>query len=239
MAVGTRPSAVGQMQTTSAPFVWGKGGRRMTPEEIAREQQIAEALMQPDFSPVQHWTQGLGRVVTGALGGIRDQRATKAAEANTAESNSVLSALLNPQPAGQQFMSPGSEVPVPGGTPAGDPIAAALASQYVNPAVKKLAMEQFEIKNRKPPAPHYWEMNDGSLGMVGPDGKPQVLFKDPTPKINWITADNGDGTKQLIPMGPNGPLTGSGAPQPAPPGVTFTPMEEGGPTPGASGGFRP
>lgn len=35
-------------------------------------------------------------------------------------------------------------------------------------------------------SPHYWETNDGSLGMVGPDGKPQILYKDPTPKTDWI-----------------------------------------------------
>ncbi|WP_370309310.1 hypothetical protein [Sphingobium abikonense] len=69
-----------------------------------------------------------------------------------------------------------------------------------------LAKQQWERENPAPRAPHYWEMNDGSLGVVGPDGKPQVLFKDPTPKINWIRADNGDGTQSLIPVGPNGPI---------------------------------
>lgn len=232
MAVGMRPSAIGQMPTTSEPFVWGKGGKRMTPEQIAQEQQIAAALMQPDFSPVQHWTQGLGRVAQGAIGGIRDRRADKAAQANAAETASIAQLLLDPQAS----VSPAGEVPAAGGNPSPDTIAAALTNQYIDPVVRKLAMEKFELQNRKPAAPHYWEMNDGSLGMVGPDGKPVVLFKDPTPKINWVTADNPDGTKSLIPMGPNGPL-GGGA-QPATPGITFTPIEDGGPaaTPGT---FRP
>lgn len=61
-----------------------------------------------------------------------------------------------------------------------------------------------------PVSPHYWETNDGSLGMVGPDGKPTILYKDPTPKINWIRADNGDGTQSLIPVGANGPIDAKG-----------------------------
>lgn len=72
------------------------------------------------------------------------------------------------------------------------------------------AKQEFERSNPAPRAPHYWEMNDGSLGVVGPDGKPTILFKDPTPKINWIKADNGDGTQQLIPVGPNGPISPEG-----------------------------
>lgn len=234
MAQDLTPRALGQMPTTSEPFVWGRGGRRMTPEDIERERAVALSLMQPDFSPVQHWTQGLGRVANAALGGLRERRADRASAANAAESDAVAQALMSPA---------ASEVPVSvGGTPAIDPVAAALTNRYIDPSVRKLAMEQFELRNRKPNAPHYWEMNDGSLGVVGPDGQPKVLFKDPTPKINWITADNGDGTKSVIPVGPNGPLNAmppSGAAptiiDKLPEGVK--PLTEGGPTPSASGGF--
>lgn len=231
MAVSMTPQALGQMQTASEPFVWGSGSRRMTPEDIAREQKIAAALMQPDFSPVGHWTQGLGRVAEATLGNLRQGRADKASDANAAENASIAKLL----------MSPAGEVPAAGGNPSGGispAIAQALSSPYVDDTTRRLAMRQFDLQNRKPIAPHYWEMNDGSLGMVGQDGKPQVLFKDPTPKINWITAENPDGTKSLIPMGPNGPLGAGGQPGAAPPGITFTPIEDGGPTPSASGGFR-
>jgi len=51
----------------------------------------------------------------------------------------------------------------------------------------------------KPQAPHYWETNNGSLAVVGADGKPTILYQDPTPKIDWITATNPDGTKTLTP----------------------------------------
>lgn len=56
--------------------------------------------------------------------------------------------------------------------------------------------------------------------MIGPDGKPVIAYQDTTPKINWITAENPDRTKTLIPMGPNGPLVGGAtaalSAQPAP-----------------------
>ena len=82
-----------------------------------------------------------------------------------------------------------------------------------------------------PVSPHYWETNDGSLGMVGPDGKPTILYKDPTPKINWIKADNGDGTFDLVPVGPDGPISPKGG-DPGLGGAGSTPA----PSP-SSGGF--
>lgn len=104
----------------------------------------------------------------------------------------------------------------------------------------------------KPPAPYRWESNDGSLMEMGPDGQPRVAFKDPTPKISWIAAD-GPGGKVMIPVGPNGPLTGGGATGAPAPGTleggyrfkggnaadpsAWEPAT-GGPTPPASGTFR-
>ncbi|MBA4092039.1 MAG: hypothetical protein C0494_15815 [Sphingobium sp.] len=63
-----------------------------------------------------------------------------------------------------------------------------------------LAQQQWERANPAPRAPHYWETNDGSLGVIGADGKPTIAYKDPTPKVDWITATNPDGTKTLYPM---------------------------------------
>ena len=90
-----------------------------------------------------------------------------------------------------------------------------------------------------PKNPHYWETNDGSLGMVDPlTGKPSILYKDPTPKINWMTIDNGDGTKQVVPVGPNGPMLGGGMAQPQPYNPDDWEVVEGGPSQPAAGGFR-
>lgn len=67
----------------SSPFFWGQGGRQLTPEQIAREREIAAALMQSgaDYSPVAHWAQGLARVAQAGVGAFKDWRATQDQEA--------------------------------------------------------------------------------------------------------------------------------------------------------------
>lgn len=113
------------MATAPTPFVWGRGGRRMTPEEIAREREIADKLgMQAgDTSPVGHWTQGAARVVN-ALGGVlADRRANAASELNAAEDKTALTGLLGLL-GGGSTVSPTTAnvasalVPSGGGTPA-------------------------------------------------------------------------------------------------------------------------
>ena len=54
-----------------SPFVWGKGGRAMTPEEVDRERELVALARSKmgDTSPVGHWTQGATRVVD-ALGAV-------------------------------------------------------------------------------------------------------------------------------------------------------------------------
>lgn len=83
---------------------------------------------------------------------------------------------------------------------------------------------QWEWQN-KPVAPHYWESNDGSLMEATPDGGYRTVYKDETPKITWVMADDGKGGKELIPIGPNGPLNGSNpqATQPLPKASDLTP----------------
>lgn len=77
-------------------FIWGSGGARKTPEEIARDREIAAALMAQgvDTSPIGHWSQGAARVVS-ALGGVlKERRAGKASETNASESQSRIAKLL-------------------------------------------------------------------------------------------------------------------------------------------------
>lgn len=61
-------------------FLWGKGGARKTPEQIARERALAEQLMGEgaDFSPVAHPLQGLARVANTGVGVFKDWRANRA-----------------------------------------------------------------------------------------------------------------------------------------------------------------
>lgn len=86
---------------------------------------------------------------------------------------------------------------------------------------------QWERDHPKPTAPHYWETNNGSLGTIGADGKPRIVYEDPTPKVDWIRADNGDGTFTMTPVqqGVGQPATSPSpskpaAPTPKPSGMT-------------------
>lgn len=243
------------------PFMWGSGGRRMTPEDIERERAVAMSLMQPDFSPVQHWTQGLGRVANAALGGLRERRADRASAANAAESDAVAKALMSPA---------ASEVPVSvGGTPSVDPVAAALTNRYIDPAVRKLAMEQFELRNKRvEPIKIDGKLVDPTtLKVLGDFSTPDMFTQmiasagiDPkTPEgmdLFRRRAENLADPVVNVPLpggsyyiGPRSGMeaaiarsasggSGGGATPPAtlPPDFDF---DDGGPTQPASGGFRP
>lgn len=101
---------------------------------------------------------------------------------------------------------------------------------------------------RKPAAPHYWETNNGSLGMIGPDGQPRIAYEDPTPKQGVFAIDNADGTKTLYPTVngvPVGMTQGAGAAAGGaiplqngvlPPGFK---LRTGGAAPSGQAGFRP
>lgn len=96
--------------------------------------------------------------------------------------------------------------------------------------------QEYERANPAPRAPHYWETNDGSLGMVGPDGKPTILYQDPNDKIQWMQVDNGDGTKTVVPYNSKGPL--GQQPQAAPQRPVGKLKPYGGPSATPTGGFR-
>lgn len=82
-------------------------------------------------------------------------------------------------------------------------------------------------------APYRFKSNDGDIYEIGPDGKQNRLFDDPTPKINWIQVkDPVTGAINIVPMGPNGPMN-----QAAPPVFAGWPDEEGGPVQKAPGTF--
>src|SRR5690606_16011922 len=61
-------------------FIWGAGGQKMSPEQVARQREIAAALMQGgmDYSPVDHWLQGAARASQGLVGGLKDRWAGEA-----------------------------------------------------------------------------------------------------------------------------------------------------------------
>lgn len=207
------------MQPPQEPFQWGAGGARLTPEQIARQQEIAAALMTPDYSPVASPWQGLARVAGNLTGALQERRANKAQSANQAESASVLEALMA-----------GGDKPDP------KALTSAALNPYLDDTARRFAGSQLTALNKPARAPHYWETNNGSLGMVGPDGKPTILYQDPTPKVDWVRAQNPDGTITLQPVPQGGPMAQPQGVPTAPVGK-LTPID-GGQTPPASGSFR-
>jgi len=77
-------------------FVWGAGGAALTPEQIARQREIADALLAKagDTSPVASWTQGAARVADAISGKIKESRLDKAEGANYTANSSILQSLL-------------------------------------------------------------------------------------------------------------------------------------------------
>lgn len=78
-----------------SPFVWGKSGTKLTPEELEKRREVEEALLAKgvDTSPVGDWTQGLARVANAAAGSFRRGRLERAGE-DIADTNKGLIANL-------------------------------------------------------------------------------------------------------------------------------------------------
>lgn len=100
----------------TSPFVWGAGGAQKTPEQIAREREIAAALMKGgiDYSPVEHWAQGAARMAQAGVGALKERWADEAETAGREGFQSRWDSVF------------GGGAPVQ--TAAIDPVAAALIS---------------------------------------------------------------------------------------------------------------
>lgn len=96
---------------------------------------------------------------------------------------------------------------------------------------------QYERENAAPKDPYRFESNSGDVYQVGPDGKPALLFKDPTPKTTYLTADNGDGTKTIVPIVNGIPQMGNVPTRPQVGAVVADPRK-GGSAGNGTGGFR-
>ena len=95
------------------------------------------------------------------------------------------------------------------------------------------AKEQWKIDNAPPPNNDTINDFEWYKGLSETD---KEIYHRMKPQ--YMTVDNGDGTKSIIPIGANGPMMGGSGQQQAPsrPVGGLTPM--GGPTQPASGGFR-
>jgi len=89
-----------------------------------------------------------------------------------------------------------------------------------------IAREQYKRANTPPET---FESNSGDRYTIGADGTPRLIFKDPTPKTEWINVKNPDGTMTIMPK----PVGGGNAP----PSTLPADFDFGGQTPPASGRF--
>lgn len=78
------------------PFLWGRAGAKLTPEQIAMEREAADALAKGamDYSPVGHWSQGLSRVAQGLLAGLDYRTANAAEDENATYNTDIINSLL-------------------------------------------------------------------------------------------------------------------------------------------------
>lgn len=78
------------------PFVWGSGGAKLSPEQIARRREAEDVLLSKgiDASPVGHWTQGLARVLNAAGGAYRRSQLDKAEADSAAFSSAEIAGAL-------------------------------------------------------------------------------------------------------------------------------------------------
>lgn len=130
-----------QQQAMQEPFVYGQGGRRMTPDQIAREREIAQSMMGVDYSPIASPWQGLARLSQNLLGGLREHDARKSQDENQRYSAEQLKALTNPSGLPSAMGGPGVSSPAPGPN-----IAAMLADPYLDPNVKAVAQRQLDMQ---------------------------------------------------------------------------------------------
>jgi hypothetical protein len=199
-------------QKPTGPFQWGKGGARLTPEDIARRRLIAQRMGASDFSPVGHWTQGLGRVLDGLSAGLENRRLSKAEEVNRVESDEIMAALL----------------PQAGGVPAADDVVLrALMSPYASEGAREVAKMEWARRNPKPTEPPETIQlariaNDPTRPQWERDAAAQVL-KTKTDPFTTIQTRSGTyaGPQSMVQLA----LQGGGDPASGAPQTTAPPAE--------------
>lgn len=77
------------------------------------------------------------------------------------------------------------------------------------------------------PDPRYFEANNGDQYVIGPDGQPQRIFADPSPKVSMTPVKNADGTTTLYPTVNGQVMTGQAAPTPSAPVGKLIPYQGG------------
>lgn len=148
-------------------FVYGQGGARLTPDQIAQQERIAQAQMRAgsDTTPVSHWTQGASRVAQALVGSLEQGRLNKASRANADESASVASLLA----AGSAGMEPGKFE---------GSLASAALNPYLDPSLRAYAAGERE-RIIKANAPDYFMSGSDRVRFDPATGKSTVVYDAP------------------------------------------------------------
>jgi flagellum-specific peptidoglycan hydrolase FlgJ len=79
-----------------SPFVWGGNGAQMTPEAIAAQRKVAQAMMAQagDYSPVKSAWQGAARMAQGLVGGWEAGQADRAERSNASSERDLLASFV-------------------------------------------------------------------------------------------------------------------------------------------------
>lgn len=115
------------MAEATAPFFWGSGGSK---DSLSSRRKLADALLKSgmDFSPVQHWTQGLSRMAQALVGGYESGQIGKEEKASNEALANALAGTL----------SAGGGTPAPAAAPsmAGGGSARSMAMPNIAPELK-------------------------------------------------------------------------------------------------------
>lgn len=200
------------------PFLWGNGGARLTPQQIARERQMAAQMAEGamDFSPVQHWTQGLGRVAQGLLAGLdyrnADAAATKNEEFNKGLTDKIAAMLMG----GGSSSAPAASAALPSSgvaselaitSPSSAPLSAAppetaALEGYIREAATKRGIDPdvaVRVARSEGLAPGVWQSN-----VVRKDGQRETSYG---PFQLLVGGGLGDKFKELYGKSPSDPST--------------------------------
>lgn len=153
-----------QTPAAAAPFVWGEAGSRLSPDQIARQRQLAQQQMGIDMSPVGHWSQGAARVAQNIMGALDSRNLDRAEEQNSAAVQEIIAQLTT------------------GNNP--DAVTRALTMQGVPDNVRGYAELMYKQQNPAPTAPTEMQRNyDWLAQAMGPEKANQYLQGRIDPEI--------------------------------------------------------
>lgn len=195
------------------PFVWGQGGSKLTPEQIAAQQAIAQQMMQSDYSPVGSVWEGLGRVTDNVTGALKGRKLEKQAEASNADRMAQIALLLGENNA--------DLAPAISG---GDSVVSALAGDILKQRMPKAQnptdfQQMLHAGGIMPGTPEYAAQNlaraqslsDPLVTVSLPDGG---IFNGPASQLAAVLKGGGQAAAPALPTAPVGKLTPIGGETP-------------------------